>query len=284
MIIRVFALALLSFVSADDPIFSGPQPGEALPAFKMRGVFDVEAGQEIDLVAKANGGPMVLVFVHDTNRPSIAMTRALLNYAASRGKDGLHAGAVWLSADMAEAEAALKRMRQALPKGVAIGISPDGKEGPGRYGLNRNVTLTILVARENKVTANFALVQPSIQADLPKVLDAIVKVAGGKAPKLEDMPEVQAMLRQQPPGNDEKVTGLFRKLIQKTAKPEEVDKIAAEIDEYIKKNEAARKDTARRSKVLVEGGKLADYGTPRAQEHIRKWAKELNPPAPGAKP
>ena len=53
---------------------------------------------------------------------------------------------------------------------------------PGAYGLNRNVTLTILVGKDNRVTANFALVQPSLQADVPKVLGEVVKLIGGKVP------------------------------------------------------------------------------------------------------
>jgi len=43
------------------------------------------------------------------------------------------------------------------------GISPDGEEGPGSYGLNRKMTLTILVANKGKVTANFALVQRTLR-------------------------------------------------------------------------------------------------------------------------
>ena len=63
----------------------------------------------------------------------------------------------------------------------------EGKEGPGSYGLNRNVTLTILVGKEGKVTANFALVQPSTQADLPKILEEVAKVAGGPVAKAEHL-------------------------------------------------------------------------------------------------
>ena len=47
-------------------------------------------------------------------------------------------------------------------------ISLDGIEGPGNYGLNRKVTLTLLVAKGTKVVANFAIVQPN-ETDAPKV-------------------------------------------------------------------------------------------------------------------
>ena len=255
---------------ADDKVFSGPQVGEKLPPFKVRGVYD-DAGKELDFVTQAKGKPIVLVFVHDFNRPSAAMTRVLMDYAASRARDGLACGVVWLSDDATEAEATLKRVRHAMPK-APVGISPDGKEGPGSYGLNRNVTLTILVGKDNKVTANFALVQPSLQADLPKILEAVVKVAGGKAPKLEDLPGMKEMMRPTK-GPDAKLTGMLRALIQKTARAEDVDATAKRIEEHVQKDEAARKEVGRIAKTIVEGGKLENYGTEKAQGYLKKWAK-----------
>src|SRR5688572_23335464 len=158
-----------SFLLAADPVFSGPQADEKLPAFKVRGVFDTDAGKELDFVTQADGKPIVLIFVHDLNRQSISVVRVLSSYTVSRAKDGLHTGVVWLDADATEAENTLKRIKHALTPHAPTGVSLDGREGPGAYGLNRNVQLTILVGKAGKVTANFALVQPSLQADLPKI-------------------------------------------------------------------------------------------------------------------
>ncbi len=266
-------LALAATIGrADDKVFSGPQVGEKLPPLKVRGAFDADAGKEIDFVKRAGGKPIVLVFVHEVNRPSVGFTRALTTYTASRSKDGLHTGIVWLADDATEAENALKRMRHALAKDAPVGISPDGKEGPGSYGLNRNVTLTILVGKEGKVTANFPLVQPSLQADLPKVLKEVIKVAGGEMPKLEDLTGERAM-----PGRavaDPKLPGLLRAVIRKTATKEDVDMAAAAVEAHIKGNEAARKEVGRIARAVVEGGKLDDYGTPPARDYLRKWARE----------
>jgi hypothetical protein len=168
-------------------IFSGPQKGEPLGTFAIQGVLGDLEGKEIKPVAQAAGKPLLLMFGHEVNRPSVGMARILGDYAAKRTKDGLHCGVIFLSDDATETEAWMKRAAGALPKDVVLGISKDGKEGPGEYGLNRKVTMTILVAKEGKVTANFALVQPSIQADAPKVLQAIVDVVGGKVPTLEEL-------------------------------------------------------------------------------------------------
>ena len=136
--------------------FSGPQVGEKVTPFTVRAVVGDRAGQEIDLVKAAEGKPLVLFFVHEVTRPSVGLARLILNYAASRKADGLHSGLVLLSADATMSEEWAKRATNALPSGVPIGISKDGAEGPGAYGLNRKVAVTVLVAKENKVTANFA--------------------------------------------------------------------------------------------------------------------------------
>jgi hypothetical protein len=256
-----------------EPIFSGPQAGEKLPPFSVRGVFDADAGKELDFVRRAEAKPIVLVFVHEANRPSIGFTRVLTTYTVSRAKDGLATGVVWLADDVTEAESAVKRMRQALST-APIGISVDGKEGPGSYGLNRNVTLTIVVAKENKVTANFALVQPSIQVDLPKILEAVVKVAGGTAPKLEDLPGVPAMMTAARNEPDPRLRGLIAPVIQLNASEEAVDRAAAAVEKTVAEDEGLRAQVGRTARTIVESGRLSTYGTPRAQTYLRKWATE----------
>jgi len=259
-----------------EELFSGPQVGEKLPEFKVRGVLASE-GKELDFVSKAAGKPIVLVFVHDVNRPSIGMTRVLTSYTTSRAKDGLETGVVFLSDDATAAEENIKRMQHALTPEAPTGISPDGKEGPGSYGLNRKATLTILVGKEGKVNANFALVQPSLQADLPKILKEVVAVAGGKVPKLEEIAGAPAMTRGREPqggANMDELRGLIRPVIKLDAKPEEVDEAAAAVEKYVAKNEAARKEVGRIANTIINAGKLKDYGTPKAQEYLTKWAKE----------
>jgi hypothetical protein len=257
-------LGLVGNLHADEPLYSGPQVGEKLPAFKVRGFFDDNVGKELDFVTQAAGKPIVLVFIHDVNRMSFSFTRTLTAYTAGRAKEGLATGVIFLTDDVTEAEIQLKRSGHALAREAPLGISLDGKEGPGSYGLNRNVTLTVLIGKEGKVTANFALVQPSIQADLPKVLAGIAKAAGGPMITLEDLLIV----------SNQKLQAPLSQLTHRTAKPEEVDRQAAAIEAIVKQDEAAREQLGRVARRVVEGGRLETYGTPRAQEYLRKWAKE----------
>jgi hypothetical protein len=200
------------------------------------------------------------------------MTRALAEYTLSRASDGLATGIVWLDTDATEAENTLKRIRHALPRDVPIGISPDGKEGPGNFGLNRNVALTILVANEGVVTGNFALVQPSMQADLPKVFEAIVRLVGGKAPNVSEFQRPrESMQRAGEP--DPQLRGLIRPVIRLDATAEDVDRAAQAVESYLENNKAAQKDVGRIANTIIDGGRLTNYGTPRAQEYLQKWAE-----------
>ncbi|MEX2171496.1 MAG: hypothetical protein WD851_19410 [Pirellulales bacterium] len=262
----------------EEAIFSGPQIGEKLPPLPVSGVFDDAAGKELDFVQTADGKPIVLVFLHEMNRPSIGFTRALTSYTVKRQNDGLTTGVVWLDDDATEAENTLKRIRHALTPDVPIAISHDGKEGPGSYGLNRNVALTILVGNEGKVTDNFALVQPSVQADLPRVFEAIVRVAGGEVPKLEDVLGTQGRMRRGAAGEpDPRLRELLGPVIRLNATEEAVNKAAAKVEAYAAENENARQEIGRIANTIVNSGKLDNYGTPRAREFISKWAKEYAP-------
>jgi len=223
--------------------------------------------------------------MHDPNRQSISMTRALTTYTVRLAADGVTTGVVWLDDDPTEAETFLKRVRHALAAGAPTGVSLDGKEGPGSYGLNRNVMLTILVGNQGKVTANFALVQPSLQVDLPRILNAVVDVAGGSAPTVEELTAAGAMRKPATATEpDPKLRALLRPVIQKDAVPDDVDEAASAVEDYARQNDAARREIGRIANSIIDAGKLSNYGTTRAQQYLLKWAKEYGPiakPTPG---
>lgn len=283
-ILTWFAVALFALVigsaplHAQETVFSGPQAGEKLPDFQVRGVFDEDAGKLIDFVAEAKGQPILLIFVHEMTRPAISFTRALSAYTLSRAKDGLVTGIVWLDADATAAENAVKRVQHALTPGARVGVSMDGQEGPGSYGLNRKVALTIIIAKQNKVTANFALVQPSLQADLPKVLEKIVEVVGGKVPKLSEIPGVAAdgAMRARPE-EDSRLRELLRRLIRRDATDEDAAQAARDIEQHLAAHPPAKAELGRIASTIVASGKIANYGTKPAQESLRKWAEKFGP-------
>jgi len=264
-------------------VYSGPQVDEQLSPFSVTLALGESAGKTIDPVKLAQGKPMLLVFLHDVNRQSISMTRVLTQYAQSRAKEGLHSTVILLGDDATGAQDTLKRIQHALTPGVPTGVSPDGREGPGSYGLNRSVQLTILVAKNDRVTANFALVQPSLQVDLPKVASAIVAQIGGPEPKLSELLEAGGAM-QNPRGypqtkeaskpDPETIRSLMRPLIQRDADTKDVDKAAEAIEQAIAKSTAIEKEIGRIASTIVGSGKLENYGTEHAQGYLKRWAEK----------
>lgn len=279
-------LADVRLAVADDPVFSGPQVGERLAPFVSRGVLGEAAGEDFDLVSIADGSPLLIIFVHEVTRPSIGLTRAVIDYARKQEKEGLQSGVVFLTGDPTSTEAFLKRAAHAMPRGVPLGISMDGQEGPGAYGLNRNVALTVLVAKENRVTANFALRQPSLPQDVPEIGHALVKVLGGdRKPTLAEMGvRPGAMMRERAAGSsvaadersDERFRALLRPVIRRDATPDEVHEAAEKVESHAAENEAFRKRVADAARRIVDSGRLETYGTSVAQDYLKKWAEEFS--------
>ena len=153
----------------------------------------------------------------------------------------------------------------------------DGREGPGSYGLNRNVMLTILIGKAGKVTANYALIQPSLQVDLPKILKSVVEVVGGEVPNLKDLPGMAGMVRRENQADEElNLRPLLQPVIRRDASTEAVEKAAEEVEKQAAQNPRIRKEVARIANTIINAGKLQDYGTPKAQEYLKKWATEFS--------
>ncbi len=276
---RVLILGLIfpSLMIAQEPTFSGPQPGEPIAPFELRSLSASDAGKQVDYVTNAKGKPLLLVFVHDLNRQSIAMVRNLTTYSAKRSKDGLQTGVILMSNDANDTEKNFQRMKHAFNSDTPIGVSLEGLEGPGCYGLNRLVMLTILLSKDDKVVANYALVQPSLQVDLPKIAKSITDLIGGPVPSMEELigKETMRMTQGESKGTAAPdVSGMVRPLIQKSATDAQVDQTAEKIEQAMKGDQAVRREIYRIATAVSGGGKLSNYGTKKAQEYLSKWAKE----------
>ena len=148
-------------VLAADQVFSGPQPGEKITGFKIVGISGATPQSERDPVTENKGGPIALVFLHALERSLVPLLRVTDEYGALR-KEHLKTEVIFLGADRISAEQRIKAAVNSLKLKSNVGLSLDGSEGPGNYGLNKECMMTIVIAKDDKVTANFALVQPGI--------------------------------------------------------------------------------------------------------------------------
>jgi len=272
----------------DPPVFSGPQLGEKLADFQVRGVFGELAGKEFNPLKEAGTRPTLFIFVHQLTRPGNSLTQALMRYAEQYPKE-LYGSLIFLGDDLTALEGRLKRAQHALPKKNPVTISLDGKEGPGSYGLNRKVTLTIVFAKDHKVVSNVALVSPSLQADAVKILKPVSKVIGGKAPALADLSPRRRADRKpgtRPAAGASKapmdLRSLLGPVIRKGASVEEVERAAQAAEKYFVKHPDLGQQAGRAARRIMKAGKLKNYGTETAQRYLKKWSTQY--PEPSKKP
>lgn len=181
------SLFLASSIRADDePVYSGPQAGESVTPFSVLQFSGENANQEVELLEENGKGPTMLIFVHQLTRPLMQLLRPVDAFASELQEQRLETHFIWLTGDRTETSNFLNRARGSLQLRSPIGISLDGIDGPGNYGLNRNVTVTILLADDGKVKHNFAIVQPN-ETDAPKVLQAMAELVNTEAPSPEEI-------------------------------------------------------------------------------------------------
>lgn len=256
-----FALALL----LQDEKFSGPQKGEALRPVVA---FDVASRQEADLVAAGRGAPLLLVFIHELSRPAAQLLRALDETGQVKRVRGLRTHFVSLAQDRDGAERRLPQVVKAIQLRCPVGISVDGPEGPGAYGLNKEVALTVLVAKDDRVAANFAIVQPN-ETDAPRIREAVDAVLRVPAAAPEGTPdelkaeiarlreevlrlkeEIEGLKRRREPApapamrkpaEDERLVNHCRRLIQRQATEADLEAAVKDIEAYIEGNDELRR-------------------------------------------
>jgi hypothetical protein len=260
------------------------------------GISGATSQSERDPVAENKGGPIALVFLHALERSLVPLLRVTDEYGALR-KDHLKTEVIFLGADRISAEQRMKAAVNSLKLKANVGLSLDGSEGPGNYGLNKECMMTIVIAKDDKVTANFALVQPGI-ADAPKVIEALARVSGDQnPPSVEKLnvgrnpamargrdgemrrgaAEAKAGERKEPfPGavpTDEKLVAMLRSFIRPTNDDATVDKVLAEVKAYIKDDADLRKQAMDGwTRILHFGDR---YGTPYARKKGTEFLEEL---------
>ena len=63
-------------------------------------------------------------------------------------------------------------------------------------------------------------------------------------------------------------------LIQRDASVEDVDKAAKAVEARAADDQAVRAEVGRIANTIINADKLENYGTAKAQEYLKKWAKE----------
>ncbi|MBN83269.1 MAG: hypothetical protein CMJ70_24315 [Planctomycetaceae bacterium] len=164
-------------------IFSGPQKGEKLPALKVTSLFGDTKGKAFDLIKRAGNRPQILFFQDAIfgEVPCLFQFADAIRQVNEKTEEEVQIACIFLADDTNAITSRYARIFGGLrERGVSvIAVAPGGRNGPGSYGLNRNIAQTILVAKDGKVTWNFVSEQGLLFAD-PHILGAVAEVVGEK--------------------------------------------------------------------------------------------------------
>ena len=163
-----------------DPVYSGPQPGEQLRGFPVTPPTRTGRDEDFDPVALAAGKPHFLMFVDDSDLIEDITAWATVRNIRNNSRTGLAATAVILAHERAtELTTIDDNFFNLLSTMFQIGYAPEGRDGPGAYGLDRNMQMTVLIAdAKGKVLYNFPYRVAPIDFPDPPVVGALADAVG----------------------------------------------------------------------------------------------------------
>ena len=169
-----------------DTIYSGPQPGEKLPPFEATIFRGPRKGEKYDPVAAAQRKPLVLIFQDDSvvGQKGLLLCGPAFARIAEKSSTGLVVSTTFLVDDPTPDLVFEYDFVDKIHDVIEMSVSRDRRDGPGLYGLNRNVGMTIIVAKDNRVLHNFAMPEPMLYPD-PHVMGAIAEAIGEKRETVE---------------------------------------------------------------------------------------------------
>jgi hypothetical protein len=160
-----------------ETVFSGPQKGEKVPSFRVVDVTGARKEREFDPTKEAASAPALYFFFVNPNRV-VARTIKVIDAMAREGSShGLRAYFIGLLPDRLEGDQRLRDAWSSLKPFIPVCLSPDGVEGPGSWGLNKQCQVTVVVAKDGKVVANVSALSPGDQ-DFEAIRAALQGVLG----------------------------------------------------------------------------------------------------------
>ncbi|MCA9127293.1 MAG: hypothetical protein KDB22_09405 [Planctomycetales bacterium] len=173
-------VAFAATVNAEE-LKSGLKQGEAI------GAFDVVkcAGEEADEVAIGeklcyrcrNGArPQVMVFTRSSDKKVVKLVSELDAHVKKYEENQLRAFVSMLGDSRDAASDAVKKLAKTTKtEKIPYVVPAEFENGPDNYGLNPKAEVTVIIANESKVVANFAVASAK-DLDIEAVLAGVKKM------------------------------------------------------------------------------------------------------------
>lgn len=180
--IAAAALLAVAPVAGADEIKSGLQPGQAIGAFdvtKCAGATDdgVDMGKTLCYRCRYGSKPMVMVFTRKHNEKLADFVKQLDTAVAQNSDKQLKAFVNIVGEDRDAAESAAKQFGNDHKfANVPIVVPEESQNGPDNYGLNPKAEVTVIVARDGKVTASHGYSHVPDSDEVKEVLSDVTKL------------------------------------------------------------------------------------------------------------
>ncbi|MDG1808435.1 MAG: hypothetical protein P8J91_11745 [Pirellulaceae bacterium] len=163
----------------EKPIYSGPQRGENVPAFQAINLRGEQAGQDLNPIDLAGDKLHLMFFVGNSRTFGrfLGQLRRQLQAIEKNSKQPWAMSVIVCTDDANEAEKTFAILDQRYPENLIVALSKDGSAGPPAYGLDKNLTATVLVVKDGKVTHNLPHVGNAFYTQ-PHILGAIGEAMG----------------------------------------------------------------------------------------------------------
>lgn len=160
----------------EEPIYSGPQPGEKVLPLTVINLRGSKAGQEFDPVKLAGDKLHLMFFVSESRTFGrfLGQLRNQLQTIEANSKQPWAMSVIVSTDDVNEAEKSFAILDERYPKNLLVGVSKDGAAGPPAYGLDKNLTATVIVAKNGNVLHNLPYVGNAFYTQ-PHILGAIAE-------------------------------------------------------------------------------------------------------------
>jgi hypothetical protein len=190
-VIAFYGIALLAVAGApsdaDSPLpgpKSGLQVGEKVPTFYVRAITGPLQSKSVCYVCRNGDRPVVMVLVRDVTPELKALLKGIDELVDAHRAEGLRSFGVFIARDSKALLPAVQTLAFEEKLNLPLTISAASVEGATGQNLHPDAVVTVVLYRDQKVTANFTFSAGKLTGEeIARVLDAVRRLAEGKEPE-----------------------------------------------------------------------------------------------------
>jgi hypothetical protein len=177
--IVLFGSALL-LVAADLPsgLKSGLQVGERIPTFYVRAITGPLQSKSVCYVCRNGDRPVVMVLVQEVTPELRKLLKGIDELVDTHRADGLRSFGVFVARDSKTLLPAVQTLAFEEKLNLPLTVSAASVDGAAGQNLSPEAAVTVILYREQKVTANFAYRTGELTAaEITRVLTEVRRLA-----------------------------------------------------------------------------------------------------------